>query len=85
MYRPPTALQTLVSVPVVRLAADERQKACQKCQFYVPASDLAFRFELEAEKIALDLMLCGHPGCGCWKNRGRLDPWKRPNCPDRKW
>ena len=39
----------------------------------------------QLEKIAADLMLCGHPNCGCWRNRGRVEPWKRRVCPDGRW
>jgi hypothetical protein len=85
MYRPATRPTALVLVPVVRLPVEERMGACGKCRFYMPAAKLAFRFELEAEKIAPDLMLCGHPNCGCWRNRTRVEPWRRRMCPEGKW
>ena len=85
MYRPQNPRTALVSVPVVRVPEDERPGTCVTCRFYMPAVKLAFRFELEMEKIASELMLCGHPNCGCWRNRERVEPWKRRFCPEGRW
>jgi len=85
MYRPTTPSPVIVAAPAVRLPVEKRMGACGQCRFYMPAAKLAFRFELELEKIAADLMLCGHPNCGCWRNRDRVEPWKRWRCPEGRW
>ncbi len=62
-----------------------RQVICEGCEHFVAAGTMAVGVELRMEGLSAEVRLCGHPKCGCWRNRQRLEPWKRRICPERKW